>query len=128
MLERRGGSGAAVNLVGPLHEVEALATCETWPAVSDRRQIGATAVATSDSLQGVQRYQTPRRCSGTRLASFAGEPRKSGLEQANRITLPAPCCFNNSLGNDFDHYFLWRWVVKCLKGSVKSGVHSLKRL
>src|SRR5262249_45968702 len=59
---------------------------------------------------------------------FAGKPRKCGLDQANRITLPAACRFNNSLGDDFEHDFWLARVVKCLAGSIKGFVHGRKRL
>jgi hypothetical protein len=53
---------------------------------------------------------------------FAGKPRERSLDQADRIALPAPCCFNNSLSDDFEHYFWLAGIVKCLAGSVKSLV------
>ena len=59
---------------------------------------------------------------------YAGKPRHCGLNQANRITLAVYCRFNNSLRDDFAHYFWLAGVVKCLAGSVKSFAHGRKRL
>jgi hypothetical protein len=55
-------------------------------------------------------------------------PSERGLDQANRITLPAPCRLNNSLGDDLEHYFWLARVVKCLVGSIKSFDYGRKRL
>jgi hypothetical protein len=62
------------------------------------------------------------------LDLFEGKPREGGLGQANRVTLPAPCRFYNSLGDDFAHYSRLARILECLEGSVKSFVHRRKRL
>ncbi len=58
----------------------------------------------------------------------AGKPRDCGVPQASRIALPARRRFNNSLGDDFAHYFWLAHVVKCLEGTVKSFVDGRKCL
>jgi hypothetical protein len=62
------------------------------------------------------------------LVPFVLKPWQRGFHQASRITLPAPCRFDNSLGDDVAHYFWSARVVKCLAGSVKSFDHGRKRL
>jgi hypothetical protein len=57
-----------------------------------------------------------------------GKPRERGLDQASRITLAAPCRFNNSLSDDFEHYFWLARIVKCLAGSVKGFVYGREGL
>jgi hypothetical protein len=59
---------------------------------------------------------------------FAAMPRECGLDQANGITLPPPCRFNNPLGDDVEHHFRLVYVVECLVGNVKSLDHGCKRL
>jgi hypothetical protein len=48
-------------------------------------------------------------------------------DQASRITLPAPCRFDNSPGDNFVHHFWLAGIAKCLAGSVKSFARLLTK-
>jgi hypothetical protein len=104
-----------------------------WFGIEARQD--ATIEGIGSSIPRSLRSRCPPALAGLRtliltrhLDLFPGKPRERGFHQASRMTLPAPCRFDNSLGNDVEHYFWLARVVECLAGSIKSFDHGRKRL
>jgi hypothetical protein len=92
-----------------------------------RVQLISSCIKAAKLVQGAKRAESSIRRGDTRpLNLYAGKPRECGLDQANRITLTAVCCFDSSLSDDFEHHSrLTR--VKYLQNRVKSFAHGHER-
>ena len=63
-----------------------------------------------------------------RLVSFVFQPNERRFTQAERVKLTRLCQFDNSLGDDFAHYFRLAGVAKLFTSSVKSFAHGRRCL